>query len=242
MTRAVLVTRHPADCAELAELLRPAGINVRPYPVLRLEDADDPAGWQAVRRLLADPGHRPWLVIASPRAPERLVRQARSRSADALLDWPVGAVGAATAAAAARAGLTPALVGQGSGLALARELLGRLAPHDPVVLACGADRRLELPEALAAAGHPVHPLVVYAMKPTPVRELPPLGPGLEAVVMTSPRAARLYLEAVGGRPLPLPHWALGSTTRDAALALGIADCRAPVSPTIASLAEELCRI
>jgi uroporphyrinogen-III synthase len=60
--------------------------------------------------------------------------------------------------------------------------------------------------------------------------------------MTSPRAARLYLEAVGGRPLPLPHWALGSTTRDAALALGIADCRAPVSPTIASLAEELCRI
>jgi uroporphyrinogen-III synthase len=241
VTRAVLVTRHPADCADLESLLRPAGLTVRPYPVLRLEDADDPAGWRAIRRLLSDPSTRPWLVITSPRAPERLVRQARTLSADALLDWPVAAVGGATAAAAARVGLRPALVGHGSGLGLARELIARLGPHDPVVLACGADRRLELPEALAAAGHPVYPVVVYAMKPTPTRELPPLGPGLAAVVLTSPRAARLYLEAVGGRPLPLPHWALGATTRDAAAALGI-DCRAPASPTIESLAEELCRI
>jgi uroporphyrinogen-III synthase len=60
------------------------------------------------------------------------------------------------------------------------------------------------------------------------------------VVLTSPRAARLYLEAAGGQPLPLPHWALGETTRDAAAALGI-DCRVPASPTMESLAEELCR-
>ena len=241
MTRVVLVTRHPADCAELEALLRPAGLAVRPYPVLRLEEADDAAGWRAIRRLLVDPPGRPWLAITSPRAPERLVRQARNRSADALLDWPAAAVGAATAAAAARVGLRPVLVGHGSGLGLARQLIARLESNDPVVLACGADRRLELPEALAAAEHPVYPVVVYAMRPTPTRELPPLGPGLEAVVLTSPRSASLYLEAVGGRPLPLPHWALGSTTRNAAAALGI-DCRVPASPTMESLAEELCRI
>jgi len=240
VTRAVLVTRSPADCTELEARLRPAGLAVRPYPVLRLEEADDPAGWRAIRRLLVDPPGQPWLVIASPRAPERLVRQARIRSADALLDWPVAAVGASTAAAAARAGLRTALVGHGSGLGLARELIARLAPHDPVVLACGADRRLELPEALAAAGHQVYPVVVYAMQPTPVGELPPPGLELAAVVLTSPRSAGLYLKAVGGRPLPLPHWALGSTTRDAAAALGI-DCRVPASPTMESLAEELCR-
>jgi len=240
MTGAVLVTRSPADCAELEALLRPAGLAVRPYPVLRLEEADDPAGWRAIRRLLVDPPGQPWLVVASPRAPERLVRQARSRGADSLLDWPLAAVGAATAAAAARAGLRPALVGHGSGLGLARQLIERLAPGDPVVLACGADRRLELPEALAAAGHQVHPLIVYAMRPTPATDLPPLGSGLAAVVLTSPRAIPLYLEAVGGRPLPLQHWALGPTTRAAAAALGI-DCRAPASPTVQSLAEELCR-
>lgn len=241
MTRAVLVTRHPADCVRLDELLRPAGISVRPFPVLRLEDADDPSGWRKLRHMLEEDSGAGWLVMASPRAPERLVRGARRRSAEAILDWPCAVVGNATAAAAESAGLSPTLVGPGDGLGLADALIPRLEPGVPVVLASGADRRDELPQALAAAGHPVLPLVLYAMRPTPPRELPPLGPGLEAVVLTSPRAARLYLEAVGGKPLPLPHWALGPTTRDAALPLGI-DCRIPQVPTIESLAEALCRI
>ena len=96
------------------------------------------------------------------------------------------------------------------------------------------------PEALAEAGHPVHPVVVYSMRATPPRELPPLGPNLEAVILTSPRAARLYLDAVGGKPLPLQHWALGPTTRDAAGGLGI-ECAIPSEPTMYSLAEELCQ-
>jgi uroporphyrinogen-III synthase len=86
----------------------------------------------------------------------------------------------------------------------------------------------------------VLPVVVYRMDPTPPRELPPLGPSLDAVVLTSPRAATFYLEGVGGHPLPCPHWALGPTTRQAAAALGI-DCRIPLEPTMKSLAEELCR-
>jgi uroporphyrinogen-III synthase len=209
--------------------------------VLRLEDADDPSGWRAIQRLLEGEGAPGWLVMASPRAPERLVREARRRSAEAILGWPLAVVGAATAEAAEAAGLAAALVGPGDGLGLAEALIPRLDPGTPVVLACGADRRDELPQALTAAGHPVQPVVLYAMRPTPPRELPPLGPGLEAVVLTSPRAARLYLEAVGGKPLPLPHWALGPTTRDAARPLGI-DCRIPTVPTIESLAEELCQI
>lgn len=240
MTRAVLVTRHPAECGRLAELLRPAGITVRPFPVLRLDDVEDGAGWKAVRRLLDD-GASPWVTLTSPRAPERLVRGARRRELEAVLEWPIAVVGEGTAEAAIDAGLSPAIVGPGSGVGLAGLLLPRLAPETPVVLACGEDRRPELPDALTAAGHPVQPLVLYAMRRTPERELPPLGPGLEAVVVTSPRAARFYLEAVGGRPLPLPHVALGPTTRDAAAALGI-DCRVPSEPTIESLAEELCRI
>ena len=96
-------------------------------------------------------------------------------------------------------------------------------------------------EMLLAAGHTVVPVVVYRMRATPPRELPPLGPSLDAVVVTSPRAARLYLEGVGGLPLPCPHWALGPTTRDAARSLGI-DCLIPPEPSLDSLAEELCRI
>jgi uroporphyrinogen-III synthase len=157
-----------------------------------------------------------------------------------VLQWPVAAVGDATAEAATEASLSVQLVGPGTGAGLAKELTGVLEPGAPVVLACGKDRREELPTSLEAAGHTVHPVVVYAMNPTPPRELPPLGPNLEAVVVTSPRAARLYLDAVGGLPLPLQHWALGPTTQEAAQSMGI-QCKIPENPTITSLAEELCR-
>jgi uroporphyrinogen-III synthase len=92
---------------------------------------------------------------------------------------------------------------------------------------------------LVERGHTVLPVKVYAMRATPQRELPPIGPS-HAVVLTSPRAAEYYLDAIGGLPLPVPHWALGLTTRDAAGALGI-ECEIPESPTMESLAAALRR-
>jgi len=240
MSRFVLITRHPADCAELQKRLSPCGITLRPYPVLRLEDVEDEAGWEWLMRTIADDDRPGWTILASPRAPKRFVEQCRRRGAEALLELPAAAIGDGTARAAAEAGLEPSLVGPGTGIGLADELGRRLNGPTTLVYACGHHRRPELPEALEAAGHTVLPLVVYRMAATPPRELPPLGPSLEAVVVTSPRAARLYLEGVGGHPLPCPHWALGPTTRDAAAAMGI-DCLIPPEPSLESLAEELCR-
>jgi uroporphyrinogen-III synthase len=237
MSRFVLITRHPAECAELQEMLAPAGITLRPYPVLRLEDVEEDGGWVAAEQC----DHTAWVAMASPRAPERFVRQCRERGAERLLDLPVAVVGEGTAEATSAAGLQPTVVGPGTGSGLAASLTDRLEQPTTVVFACGHHRRPELPDALTAAGHHVVPVVVYRMRATPPRELPPLGPSLDAVVVTSPRAASLYLEGVGGRPLPCPHWALGPTTRDAAGALGI-QCSIPPEPTIASLAEELCRL
>jgi uroporphyrinogen-III synthase len=179
--------------------------------------------------------------MASPRAPERFVRQCRARGVDDLLALPIGVVGDGTAAATVAAGLHPSLIGPGTGAGLADVLVTRLTERTPIIFVCGHHRRPELPDGLTTAGHEVFPLVVYRMQPTPPRELPPLGSGLDAVVVTSPRAANLYLEGVGGRPLPCPHWALGRTTRDAARSLGI-ECSIPPEPNIRSLAEELCRI
>ena len=78
---------------------------------------------------------------------------------------------------------------------------------------------------MEAAGHTVVPRGRLSDGADPARELPPLGPSLEAVIVTSPRAARLYLEGVGGLPLPCPHWALGPTTRDAAAAPSASNVR-----------------
>ena len=154
---------------------------------------------------------------------------------------PAAAVGPSTEKAARDAGLNVKVVGPGTGAGLARLLDESTGSPTTFILACGRERRPELPGALAEAGHVILPVVVYRMDPTPPRELPPLGPSLEAVVLTSPRAAELYLAGVGGLPLPCPHWALGPTTRDAAAALGV-ECSIPRKPNFESLAEELCKI
>jgi uroporphyrinogen-III synthase len=238
-----MITRHHQDCHELQELVSSCGIVVKPYPVLRLEDVEDAKGWRAaLLALSSDTSHAAaWLVLASPRAPARFAAQARSRAAEQLLDLPVATVGKSTAAAAEEAGLSVRLTGPGSGAGLAERLLPELVPASPVVFACGHDRRRELPDALTAAGHQLLPITVYRMRPTPPRELPPLGPRVDIVVLTSPRSAQLYLDGVGGLPLPCRHMALGTTTQTAAAGLGI-DCRIPQEPTMKSLAEELCRI
>lgn len=241
MNRFVLITRHPAECDGMQKQLDPCGITLRPYPVIRLEDVDDEPGWQTLLDHIRS-GDRPtWIVMASPRAPERFADQARRREAEALFSLPVAVIGEATAAAALEAGFDTTLIGPGTGLGLAEELSHQLTTPATLIFAGGHHRRPELPDALVEDGHEVLPVVVYRMRPTPPRELPPLGPSLEAVVVTSPRAARLYLEGVGGQPLPCPHWALGPTTRDAARALGI-ECLIPPEPNLRSLAEELCRI
>jgi uroporphyrinogen-III synthase len=206
-----------------------------------LEDIVDDPGWDVLSRALPEIETSGWLILASPRAPERFVRGCRERGLEKLLDLPAAAVGPSTARAADDAGLRVEIVGPGNGAGLAERLVDAMHPGSPAVFACGKERRPELPRILEEAGHTVVPLVVYRMVPTPSRELPPLGPSLEAVVLTSPRSAALYLEGVGGRPLPCPHWALGSTTQQAAAGLGI-ECRIPEEPTMKSLAEELCTI
>lgn len=240
MSGFVLITRHPSECGELQSLLDPCGLKLRPYPVMRLSDVHDGEAWSHVVNRLPDLGRGAWLVMASPRAPERFVAECGRREANALLELPVAAVGTSTADSAQSAGLRVDLIGPGNGAGLAAQLVEVIEEPTTFILACGRDRRQELPRALTEAAHEVLPVVVYRMDPTPARELPPLGPSLDGVVLTSPRAAQLYLDGVGGLPLPCRHWALGPTTSAAAAAIGI-DCSIPPEPTFQSLAEELCK-
>ena len=95
MSRFVLITRHPSDCAELQALLSPSGITLRPYPVLRLEDVGDDEGWDEIRRSVGDGDQPRWLVLASPRAPERFVRFAVEHDLEELTTVPAAAIGRA---------------------------------------------------------------------------------------------------------------------------------------------------
>ena len=89
MSRKVLITRHPSDCRQLQELLRPSGVILRPFPVLRIDRFEDHTGW---RRLEEASLGSAWLAMASPRAPQPWVDQARTRAARHLSKLPVAVV------------------------------------------------------------------------------------------------------------------------------------------------------
>ncbi len=240
----ILITRTPEDCRQLQELLRPCGLRLHPFPVLLRLEVDDEAGWSALEGWWSEATTAEraasWILLASPRAAAPFADRAQRRGLSELLAMPVAAVGVGTATAATEAGLAVQLTGPGTGEGLAEQLLATLAQPTTVVFPCGHHRRPELPEALTAVGHRLLPVEVYIMRATSPRELPALPRHLGAVVVTSPRAARLYLEAVGGIPLDCPHWALGATTRSAAQRLGF-DCLIPETPNLESLAEALCQ-
>lgn len=239
MSPKLLITRTADDCHELAARLQPGGWEVVAYPVLRLAPVEEDPGWEELRRRWGSPDRPAWLVFLSPRGPAPFVAGARARGLDDVLELPVAAIGPGTADAVRTTGLEPRLTGPGTGAGLARDLIPRFASSSTIVLAAGRDRRPDLTDALTGAGHEVIPVVVYAMEAAPEGSLPHPDATVDAVLLTSPRSAHLYLEHAGGEPLPCPHWALGPTTRDAARGLGL-ECRIPATPDLDSFAEELC--
>jgi len=244
MTRRVLITRTAEESRRLQELVANCGLLIEPYPVLRFEPVEARDGLPSLIEALAtarEEGRATWLLLASPRAVLPLREQATRYGGLEILTLPVAAVGGTTARAAREAGFRVELTGPGTGSGLANELAARLHAPAFLLFACGADRRRELPDMLRRAGHTVVELEVYRMLRLPPAPLPVAAAMIDAVVLTSPRSARYYVENLGGRPLDCPHIALGPTTRDAAAELGIS-CRIPARPEMEALAEELCTI
>jgi len=244
MSRRVLITRNAEDCRLLEELVSDCGILIEPYPVLRFEALESEESWRRVLAAVAsarEDGRVSWLILASPRAPRPLCLQAPRYGGKAILGLPTAAVGKTSAEAARKLGIRVAIEGPGTGTGLAAEINFLL--HDPAffVFACGKEHRPELPEELERGGHRVIKLPVYRMHRLPAEAIPCPAEEIDAVVLTSPRSTRYYVENLGGSPLGCLHIALGPTTQDAARALGI-ECRIPVRPEMEALAEELCTI
>jgi len=244
MKRRVLITREAAKCVELEKLVAPCGIVIEPYPVLRFEPVESMQDWTRVTGeivMAREAGVRTMLVLASPRAAAPFKDQAERHGGHVLSGLPAAAVGRTTAREAGKYGIRVELTGPGTGAGLASELVTHLEEPALLVFACGAEHRPELPQALRDAGHTVLLLTVYRMLRLPPVPLPVPVEDLSAVVLTSPRSGRYYVENLGGNLPDCLHIALGPTTRDAVSALGIT-CRIPARPEMEALAEELCSI
>ncbi len=149
----ILILRPEPEAGRMAKELRRRGHDAIAAPMLVRESlgssSDDLAGrrWQGV-------------LVTSPKAlgdfpvPERL------------LDLPVFAVGAASAAAARAAGFRDVRTGPGTAEGLAADLRGRLDPAaGPLLWLAATDRSVDLAALLAGDGLAVDLVETYRMVP-----------------------------------------------------------------------------
>ena len=149
MEKTVVLTREPADNAELASRLRARGVNVVELPCVRAEPLADTS---ALAAELAALGEGDWLVVTSRHGADAVARCAVPRSL-------IAAIGDATAARLRAHGWPVAFQpSEASGAALAREL-----PRPTgVVLLARSDRALpDLPAQLRERGATVREVVAY---------------------------------------------------------------------------------
>lgn len=207
-----------------ARVIRAATVRVEP----RRPDADDVARVEA----LGDG----WIVLPSPRAAENLAAGLDAFSVP-LRNWPVAAVGDATAEAAHAAGFHVRIV---AARATGADLAARLVA-DPeigrVVLASSDRRREELGGRLRAAGREVVDLVVHRTAPVP--GLPDavadrLGAGgVDLLAVYSPSALDFVDDLSAARResvLRRGAACVGESSADAARALGFSDVIHPPDP------------
>lgn len=115
---------------------------------------------------------------------------------------PVFAVGAATAAAARKAGFAEVASADGDLDALADLIAARTRSFKGAVLAPGPREPAgDLPRALAAQGVTARPLALYETLPVFPR---PLGP-IDAVLVHSPKAGERLAVVLGGKPGPAAY-------------------------------------
>jgi uroporphyrinogen-III synthase len=115
---------------------------------------------------------------------------------------PVFAVGAATTAAARRAGCATVISADGAGEDLARLVARRCRPHDGALLHLGGEEvGAEPADSLAAAGFALRPQVVYRAEParalTPGTVVALRRAEIDAVLLFSPRTARTFVALIG---------------------------------------------
>ncbi|MEZ5788397.1 MAG: uroporphyrinogen-III synthase [Xanthobacteraceae bacterium] len=190
----VLVTRPQAECERTARAVRERGHDVLLAPLLRIEPNLD-----------ADIGEGPWSAIAltSANAVEAIAMHAARRR---LLEVPVFAVGARTAAAVRSVGFAEVQSAEGDVSSLA-EMIGTSATDrtKPVLYLAGEERARDLHALLAPYGFAVETVPVY--RAVAAEALPPAAHdalahrAIDAVLHFSRRTAQTYLAVVNAADL-----------------------------------------
>lgn len=150
---------------------------------------------------------------------------------------PVFAVGAATAAAAREAGFASVTSADGDIAALASAIVVHAPFAGEVLHARPAEPAGDLTATLAASGVGARALTLYETAPTPPDpDTAALIPRLDAVLLHSPKAARVLAGHLVDHPAPnLPALCLSEAVAAPLVSSGLAAVRAAPDPTEAAL-------
>lgn len=225
LERAHAVLLAPPSVAPLRVGGRVAALTLSPDACAAYEASFAEAGWRAL----------PWEIIetvptgapAPPRADVKWVAVPSPRSASHAAAWlaerrlplpRVAALGPATARALRALGVPVHVVSpDGTGAGLAEAIAAFPAQPGPVLLPQAREPMPDLAEGLAARGF--EPVAWTAYGTRPRRPAPPLPPGAEAIVLTSPSNVDAYLAA--GAPAAKLLVAFGPTTETAMRRAGL---------------------
>lgn len=237
--RVVATTRAGDPEDSLVRLLEEEGAKVLVWPTLTLDGPADPGPLRRAARALDD---YDWVVFTSARAVPALA---------ALSSLPgdgtrVAAVGEATASAVERAGWRVDLTGGGEGAQTLVEAMAASATLEGsrVLFPAGSLARVVVEEELGALGARVDRVEAYRTRQTPpdangVRA--DLRRGVDVVTFASPSAVHSLAEALDGdlrgALQGVPVAAIGRTTADALVELGIADVETSTGGGMAGLVE-----
>ena len=219
--RRIVLTR-PSGKEDAAEALLVAeGALVTHVPLLKIMEPSDKG--QALREALDVSGPRGWIALSSASAVPSLL--AAAGTAEALAHKRFAVVGEATKNALESAGLSAAIVGDGSGGAGLAACIGQ--PEEPgelIVLAVAQEARPELPTGLRQAGWEVREVPAYSTEPTQLTAVRAVAlAAADVVVVTSPKAAQALAGHLGQRLRGRLVVAIGPTTAEGAATAGFSN-------------------
>lgn len=194
----VVVTSPTPAASEVSDLLDDRGAVVVPLPVFEIAE---PTTWGPLDDALERLDEFTWLLFTSRNGVQGLI----DRLGDRVLpdDLKTGAVGAATAEALERSGMTSDFIPRvftGADLAA-----GLGEPIGRVLLVRVEDGPPGTPEALRGRGWDVAEVAAYRnvpLDPSPDEAAAVRAGDFDAVTLMSPSAARGFARVMAGAPLP----------------------------------------
>lgn len=241
----VLVTRAADQAGTLVAGIAELGGEPLIFPVVRTVDPED---WGPLDAALRDIASYRWLVVTSANAVPRLLERLRLQGQDVspLAHLWVAAVGSATAAALAEAGVGVDFIPKASrGAALPVEMADQLVPGERILLPRADIADPAVADGFTALGCLVSDVVAYRTVPATADAGPVLARlaagEVDYVTLTSGSTARALVAALGGAaPLAgVRVAAIGPETRKAAEAAGLTVHLVAAQPAVADLLAAL---